>query len=106
MSSELKPCFGCGMEVTVDEYHPHAACILYKSRTGEAVSEALAQMKEHFLSEATPGMVLAPEEPTEEMLGEIYNLKCSIAGEQLGEEIYLAGQHEYRAALKVRPRKE
>ena len=64
--AELVTCGECGMPCTPNEYHPFAACLMFKachdSRVVRANLESLAQQPQ------AGEWVLVPREPTPEML--------------------------------------
>ncbi len=47
-SEPKTPCGECGMPVVVSQYHPYAACLMFKASKSSAVVEAnLAAVLEH-----------------------------------------------------------
>ena len=50
MSSRLGVCQECGMEVEKNEYHPYAACLLFKaSHNSKVVNENLKAVRNHAI---------------------------------------------------------
>lgn len=59
MSDKLSDCAECGMPCTRGEYHPHAACLMFKGCHDSATVRAgLAAIREHALA-ASPAPALS-----------------------------------------------
>ncbi len=74
---QIHECTECGMTVNKSEYHPYAACLMFKSsKSSRTVRSSLRAVKKHAIKdEATlrqaakdMGYVMVPLEPSDEMV--------------------------------------
>ncbi|NIF72776.1 hypothetical protein F3J16_21695 [Burkholderia sp. Ap-962] len=70
MSDKLSDCAECGMPCAPGEYHPHAACLMFKAcHDSTTVRDGLAAIREHALA-ASPAPAI-PAGPDDEAVSAV-----------------------------------